>query len=268
MNVEPWRERLEAGDAGAAWDVFMERYRPLILATIRRMIRDRDDVFDVFAHVCHGLFADDLARLRRFRIDSGHKAELSTWLVTVVHNLVIDWLRHRNGRPRVKPPATLSPLQARIFELVFVRRISHLEAFELVSRGDAESGDDPARGELTFAAFLRELAETYRVVERSHPRGAMRYLAAPPAPIEQDHVGLDHELDIARLRPRLAGALESLCPEERVALQLYVVEELAAADIARMMGWPNPKAVYNRVYRGLDRLRAELARDGLGPGDL
>jgi DNA-directed RNA polymerase specialized sigma24 family protein len=46
------------------------------------------------------------------------------------------------------------------------------------------------------------------------------------------------------------------------------VEELSAADIARILGLPNAKAVYNRVYRGLELLRSTLEKSGLRRGDL
>jgi DNA-directed RNA polymerase specialized sigma24 family protein len=62
--------------------------------------------------------------------------------------------------------------------------------------------------------------------------------------------------------------LQTLPPDDRLALQLYVVEELPAADVAQRLGWPNAKTVYNRVYRTLSRVRAILERAGLGPGDL
>jgi DNA-directed RNA polymerase specialized sigma24 family protein len=54
----------------------------------------------------------------------------------------------------------------------------------------------------------------------------------------------------------------------RLAVELFVVERMAAADVARVVGWPNAKAVYNRVYRVLMALRAELHKEGIGPGDL
>jgi DNA-directed RNA polymerase specialized sigma24 family protein len=57
---------------------------------------------------------------------------------------------------------------------------------------------------------------------------------------------------------RLQHALSALSPEDRVAVQLYVVEEMPAADVARVVGLPNAKAVYNRVYRALAFLRARL----------
>jgi DNA-directed RNA polymerase specialized sigma24 family protein len=55
---------------------------------------------------------------------------------------------------------------------------------------------------------------------------------------------------------------------DRVAVHLYVVEELPAADIARILGLPNAKAVYNRVYRALAALRQRLVQDGFLREDL
>ena len=42
--MEPWRAKLMESDAAAAWDLFIERYQRLIFATIRHIVRDRDDV--------------------------------------------------------------------------------------------------------------------------------------------------------------------------------------------------------------------------------
>ena len=48
-------------------------------------------------------------------------------------------------------------------------------------------------------------------------------------------------------------------PEDRVAGELYVIEELPAAQVAQILGLANAKAVYNRVYRAL----AAMLRGGL-----
>ena len=65
------------------------------------------------------------------------------------------------------------------------------------------------------------------------------------------------------LHEPLERALGTLPAEDRAAVELYVVEELPAADIARILGLPNAKSVYNRVYRALDALRAHLERAGI-----
>ena len=56
--------------------------------------------------------------------------------------------------------------------------------------------------------------------------------------------------------------------DERLAVQLFVVDEMPAAEVARTVGWRNAKAVYNRVYRALGTLGQGLERQGIRRGDL
>jgi DNA-directed RNA polymerase specialized sigma24 family protein len=53
-----------------------------------------------------------------------------------------------------------------------------------------------------------------------------------------------------------------------VAVQLFVIDELPAKDVARIVGAPNAKAVYNRVYRALAAAREELERAGIRREDV
>jgi len=97
--VELWLSEIDAGRYETAWDIIAERYSRLILATIRRLVRDEDDVMDVFSDVCQALSEKELARIRRF-VDEPRRARFSTWLVAVVRNMTIDWLRKREAPRR------------------------------------------------------------------------------------------------------------------------------------------------------------------------
>src|SRR5881409_2937732 len=153
--AESWIAPLEAGDPEAAWDLFIERYRRLIFGAIRRYTAEPDEVMDVFARVCEALRQDDFARLRRCAAHVDPNRPFSTWLVVVVHNLTIDWFRHRDGRARLGAlAAALPPLQQRIFEYVFLQQRSHVEAYELLRSRDV--------ADLSFGEFLKELNVTYR----------------------------------------------------------------------------------------------------------
>ena len=251
--MELWRETLAAGDSDGAWDEFITRYRRLILATIRRSLGDDDDAADVFADVCANLSADNLAGLRR-HAESG-KARFSTWLVTVVHHQTIDFVRRRDGRHRVRAPAGLSPLQQQIFQHVFDERRSHIEAYELIRQRDKIS--------LSFADFLKQVAETYRTVERVRGKSATHYFAGPPVMRETTELTAEDQLIATESGERLASALTILPPDVRLAIQLFVIEDLSAERVARVVGWPNAKAVYNRVHRAFGVLRTELARRGV-----
>ena len=238
--MEGWAAELVSGRPDAAWDAFVDRYRRLIFAAIRHYAQDYDDVMDVFARVCEALREDDLRRLRTYVAQPDHRARFSTWLVTVVRHVTVDWFRHRDGRRRLSVVAEgLPPVRRRIFEHVFLDQRSHIEAYELIRAREA-----PA---LSFKEFLGELSGT------------------PPADVEAAAASPD---DIADTRALLERALGALSTEDRVAVELYVVEELPAADVARILGLPNAKAVHNRVYRALAAARARLAQVGVGRGDV
>lgn len=251
--MESWREKLVAGNSERAWDEFITRYRKLILATIRRSLGDDDDVADVFAEVCANLSADNLARLQR-HAESGN-ARFSTWLVTVVHHQTIDLVRRREGRHRVRAPAGLSPMQQRIFQHVFDEKRPHVEAYELIRQRDQPN--------LVFADFLKQVAETYRVIERARGKAATHYFAGPPIVSEQTELTSEDKLIASESGARLASALEILPPDERLAIQLFVVDDVSADHVARVVGWPNAKAVYNRVHRALLTVRKDLERQGV-----
>lgn len=258
---EPWLAKLREGEAEAAWSAFIDRYRRLIVATIRHYARDYDDVMDVFAAVCGGLRTDDLARLRRYADEPTHTAPFSTWLVAVVRNLVIDWFRCRDGRRRLSVAMqALPPLQQRICEYVFLEGHSHVEAYELV-----RSRDHPT---LTFRDFLKELAATYQAVSGGRQGGLARDLAGAVAVPVEDAAVENPPLGVVDGAPPIARALGQLTPEERLAVQLFVLEDLPATEVARLLGWKNAKAVYNRVYRALADIRASLERQGIRREDL
>ena len=251
--------QLQQAGPEAAWDLFLDRYRRLIFAAIRHYAQDYDDVMDVFARVCEALREDDLRRLRTYVAQPDHRARFSTWLVTVVRHVTVDWFRHRDGRRRLSVVAEgLPPVRRRIFEHVFLDQRSHIEAYELIRAREA-----PA---LSFKEFLGELRATYSAVTDGRRGRVLGELSGtPPADVEAAAASPD---DIADTRALLERALGALSTEDRVAVELYVVEELPAADVARILGLPNAKAVHNRVYRALAAARARLAQVGVGRGDV
>ena len=255
--MESWRAKLVAGDVEGAWNEFIARYQRLIVATIRRTIGNDDDVDDIFGDVCARLSANNLARLKQHS-ETG-TARLSTWLVTVVHHQTIDWVRQREGRHRVRPPPGLTALQNQIFKYVFDEHRSHVEAYELIQqRGLTQS---------TFGEFLKDVTETYHVIERTHGKAATHYLPGPPILAEGTEATAEDAIIAAERAGQLNEALQILESEERLAIQLFVINGLPAARVARILEWPNAKAVYNRVYRALAAVRKELERTGVNHTD-
>lgn len=248
--MEPWRTRLEAGDADVAWTLFLARYHRLIGATVSRCIADSEDALDVFAHVCEQLAENDLARLRRFHETPAHRAKFSTWLVVVVRNLAVDWKRARDGRPRGTPPPGLSPIRERIYQLVLVERRSHVEAYETLCV--------PPLDAISYAEFVREVAATYRAVD-SRRWFQLAVLHGEGRELDDRRESPGDRIERSEERRRLANALAQLTEKERRAIALFVIEERPAAEVARSVGWPNAKTVYNRVHRALAAMRTLLA---------
>jgi RNA polymerase sigma factor (sigma-70 family) len=249
--VERWLEDLEEGRSEAAWDAFIERYRALVFAAIRHYLCDPDDVMDAFTWVCEGLRKDDFRRLRSYSKGSLHRARFTTWLVTVVRNLTVDWIRHRNGRARPSAASrSLPALQRIIAEEVFGEGSSHVEAYERIRSRDAP--------DLTFGEFLKELAAVHRLASPRELRSPEP--AQPPGWVDPAAGRETREI--------LTGALGSLPAEDRVAVEMYVLDELPAVDVARVLGLSNAKAVYNRVYRALLAVRHALERAGISREDL
>jgi DNA-directed RNA polymerase specialized sigma24 family protein len=178
--------------------------------------------------------------------------------VTVVRNLTVDWLREQLGRRQLPAVAQgLSPRQRSIFEQVFLRKRSHVEAYELLHANDAG---------LSFREFLRELRATYQAVTRGR-RGRVLGELGPPLleDVETDEPSPLTRADAQALADRVLGTLTD---EDRAAVVLFVIEGLPADQVATVVGLPNAKAVYNRVYRALASMRESLDHAGIRREDL
>ena len=239
--------------------MFVDRYRRLIFAQIRRATTEPDDVMDIFAHVCDRLRENDLARLKTFAFATAPRASFATWLVAVLRNLIVDWFRARDGRSRARPPKSLSPLGTRIYELVFLEHRSHREAFELVLNSSIDTGVTPGD-------CRRALREAQRAALTRAAGTVARPVAVAPL-AERVEVSVD-EAAASEAGEALRVAMQSLDTVSQLAIQLFVVEEMPAADIAQVLGLQNAKTVYNKVYRGLGVVRAALASRGIYKGDL
>ena len=273
MARETWIEKLDQGDGEAAWDLLLEQYHRLISATVRHYGKSYDDVMDMFAYVCDGLREDDFARLRKFTAIPEGQVRFTTWIVAVIRNLAIDWLRQRDGRKRLSKIVTdLPPAQRDAFELVFVQGFSHVEAYELF-RSKIDSL-------LSFPEFVSTLAEAQKSVSDKDPGQLFRELelasvreqrSGPSVDVSSEVAAdtpVDSRLMHAEMRDWLDHALETLDVEDRVAVRLYVQSGMPAAEVARCLGWQSSKTVYNHVYRSLSALRGFLVAKGVEPSDL
>jgi RNA polymerase sigma factor (sigma-70 family) len=108
-----------------AWEAFVDRYAPVILAAIRRLLTGRglaEAAEDVAQDVFLRLVKDDFRLLRTYRAD---KASLVTWLTIVARSAALDMLRRKR-----------------------LAAVSLDDAPPLAARAEAPAGDGPATEQL------------------------------------------------------------------------------------------------------------------------
>lgn len=112
-----------------------------------------------------------------------------------------------------------------------------------------------------YAIARRQLALYYRRGTAERRALGKLGIERPPAD-ELVEAELIREAGLGELRRELAGALESLSPDTRQALQLRVVQELPFADVARRLAITEATA-RARVSRGLRALGDLLDHDAV-----
>jgi DNA-directed RNA polymerase specialized sigma24 family protein len=83
-----------------AWSLFLTNHADTLFRVIALFTSNYDDRMDMFLFVCSHLKADDMKKLRSFEYRAEAPCRFSTWLTVVVKNLVLDFIRARDGRVR------------------------------------------------------------------------------------------------------------------------------------------------------------------------
>ena len=199
VGVEPWLTAFNAGDSQAAWDLFAERYRRLMVATIKRLVPDHDDVMDVFSTVCQALSANDFPASSSTPIDPlnlpvsppgwspSFATSRSTGCASATVGAAPAFRRHSpRFNTRSTPPSVIGGH-------------SHVEAYEVIR---SRSGSP-----MPFNEFLREIRETNRIAPCPYSITPRRPVNDPP-PAEASLPELDPAETAESVR-RLAAALAS-----------------------------------------------------------
>ncbi len=197
------------------------------------------------------LIDDDYAVLRKFRGES----LLSTFLVTVVHNLFRDFRNHRWGKWRPSAQARRLGVSAVQLETLLYRDGHDLAAAQRILR---ERFACPLEAKAIEALAARLPT---RIRRKFEGEDRLAYLpATSPASNAEDEV---QRRELAALaETALADALRRLEPRERLLLKLRFEDGLTVAEIGKGLGVP-AKPLYSRIQRSLGTLRRALEERGL-----
>lgn len=242
-----------------AWSGFLQHHAPLILQVVQLFERDADHASDCFLYVCEALSQNRFQRIQRFKPDG--TASFPTWLRAVVRHLCLDWHRREFGRARVfQSIARLSTLEQEIFQLSYRDRLSPEEILRTLR------GRHPDLGPENVTAAQERIEEAISPRQRwllvvraasTIPIGdgaaeadrACEFELADPAPSPESLAVQEEE------RKRLASALQSLPPEDRLLLRLRFAQDLTLEQVGRLTRVGGPQAVDRRIREVLDRLR-------------
>jgi RNA polymerase sigma factor (sigma-70 family) len=137
-----------------AWGKFLASHNRLLIHTCRTVVRDHDAAMDGYAHVVEKLREDCYRRLRAY---TPHlTTRFTTWLVVVARRLLLDFQRHRYGRPRSDNGTRRDEQAAR-------RRLEDLVATEIdpeqLATSSSNSPDAALRREELTRALRQALDE-------------------------------------------------------------------------------------------------------------
>jgi len=235
---------------------------------------DIDNEADLLlTEVLDHLKADDYKVLRNFR----GSAKLTTYLTTVISNLVVDIVRTRKGRSRARERARdLGPIAELLHKLVYGRGYTLTDAHGhlILSHGICESEDD-LRGLLNQ---IRGRDGATHAVTSDWPHKGREVLVdddveiiVPDPAKGAEQIMIDNQCEGKR-EQAMVTILEGLSGEERFILRLRFPatddeEPRSVREIATLLG-QTEKAVDNRLRRILTRCRETLLSQGLSLDDL
>jgi RNA polymerase sigma factor (sigma-70 family) len=219
------------------------------------------------------LKSDDFKVLRNFRGSS----KLTTYLNTVISNLVIDIIRTRKGRSRARERASaIGPVGELLHNMVYGLSYTLADAHGhlVLSHGISESEDD-----------LRDMLVQIRGNDGAthamisgwpcHGRemlvdGEVEVIVPDPAK-NSEEIMVDNQRE-KRREQAIAAMQEGLSGEERFILRLRIPptddeEPRSVREIAALLG-QTEKAVDNRLRRILLRCREMLLSQGFSLDDL
>jgi len=252
--------------SNAAWHDFIRRFSPLIMAVIRRYVRDRegDEARRLHADVLESLYHGGL----------GHyagRAALSTWLVAVTRAAVVDNVRHRLGGRRLQALLKgLDPYEREVFRLYYVEGLS----FGTVLRMARDHGAQATPDRLLVALRVIEECVPDRLARRlRYDLHAQSVGAASSRVLEYlDHVRDEAETgddtqdpeyrlmesEARRLVDEVRAVVARLPDDERRLLTLRFEQGWTAKRIAEELGLGGQRNVYTRIDRILRDLRRLL----------
>lgn len=259
------------------WDFFINQYSSLVLSTISHFVDDYDDKMDIYLFVCQALAANDLRKLKQFKIRKGKtKGKFSTWLVLVVKNLCVDWFRKRDGRKRLfRSIERLTQLDQMVFEYCYLRGYSYHESYEIIK--------PELQQQVTFNDISKSV---YRINKELSKKNQWKIISDLMKSVPQKSINAFRQgerssveiLDTSKIPERLMlrkeirtildEAMNQLSAKDRLILKLRFEYALSAKEIASILRIEDYLTIYGKLNQLFTVLKKQLEAKEISWEDL
>src|SRR5712675_2226205 len=218
----------------------------------RRNLLDSEEAeeFESFARL--KLLENEAGIVRKFRGESS----LETYLVVVVHRLLLDYRNERWGKWRTSAEARrLGPVAVLLERMLYRDHLTREQAIDRVAHR-AEAGE--TREQLDRRCEQIPARSRREIVDDSTLAG----IPAPGGSAEDGLVQLERNAAARKVSAALQDLLDRLDPEDRLVLKLHYFDGLNLSAVARMLG-EDVKRLHRRAGRLLGGLRRSLESRGI-----
>lgn len=273
----PWAELFER-NPDEAWQTFLADYHSLVMAVIRKIVHEHDDVMTLYADALERIKEDDCKKLTSY-FSVQRSYEFETWIAVVVRNCCLDWLRKDGGRERLSECIKALPaMEQRMYRYIYQQGCSYDTTYELLkSRHDFLE---------SFEEMCSRVDHVHQAVRKSGRWKIIENERRLHSPISLDSSDIDkqvyadlHDISQHDLSPEekaihsdskhvLKEALDSLSAQQQLIIQLHFYRGLTLQEIARVLRMKNLWQVRRKLRKALKKLHHKLKEQGIGPTDL
>ncbi len=264
-------------DSEKAWEIFTQKYNPLIFGVINKSCHDHDEVMEIYTFVLEHLKAKDCKRLTSY-FQKERNYNFDAWIVVVTRNCVFDWFRKEKGRKRLlKSIESLPEIDRRIFEYIYQHRYSYSETYEILK----------SKHGLNFS-FEEMCSHAQEINNNLQRKTKWRIIdewqsVLPPIPLEsiesgrlklnlknsnfQDSNSPEENLIKSDISKIINDALNKLAIQDRLIVELHLYRGLTLKEISGIIKEKKIWRIRRKLKKALQLMRNAIKEKGISSAD-
>ena len=270
--------KLYQKDSEKAWEIFTQKYNPLILGIINKSCHDHDEVMEIYTFVLEHLKEKDCKRLTSY-FQKKRNYNFEAWIVVVTRNCVFDWFRKEKGRKRLlKSIEFMTEIDRWIFKYIYQHQYSYSEAYEILK---LKHGLNYSFEEM----YLRAQEISNNLQRKTRWRIINEWQSVlPPVPLEsierrrlkidktnpnfQDCNSPEENLIKRDISKIINDALNKLAIQDRLIVELHLYRGLSLKEISGIIREKKIWRIRRKLKKALQLMQNSLKEKGISASDL